>query len=96
MPALTGPRVQFGDEAHRSGRQHAAEQLGCFRFRSAKLLGKEYLSQSLHRCWLPYPSGQAKLYVVSESGTVRPCKIMDTSEAFILLPNGPIVVPSCL
>jgi hypothetical protein len=35
----------------------------------------------------------AKLYVVSESGTIEPLKIVDTLKAMPLLPGGSIIVP---
>ena len=35
------------------------------------------------------------VYVVSESGTIKPSKIVDTLKAMSLLPGGPIIVPSC-
>jgi len=37
-----------------------------------------------------------QLYVVSESGTVKPSKIVDTLAAMPLLPGAPIIVLSCL
>ena len=35
------------------------------------------------------------VYVVSESGTIEPSKIVDTLTALPLVPGGPIIVPSC-
>ena len=36
------------------------------------------------------------VYVVSESGTVKPSKIVDTLKAMPLLPGAPIIISSCL
>jgi hypothetical protein len=36
------------------------------------------------------------VYVVSESGTIRPSKKVDTLKAMPLLPGGPIIIPSCM
>ena len=35
-----------------------------------------------------------KVYVVSESGTVRPSELVDTLEAIALLPGGSIMFPT--
>jgi len=36
------------------------------------------------------------MYVVSEGGIMKDFKVMDTLEAIALLPDGSIIVPSCL
>ncbi len=38
--------------------------------------------------------GGVNMYVVSESGTIRPSEIADTLKAMPLLPGGSIIVPS--
>jgi hypothetical protein len=41
------------------------------------------------------PVEYSPMYVVSESGTIEPSKIVDTLTALPLVPGGPIIVPSC-